>query len=204
MAEACGQPIIAYNKRNLKPLLGLLADKAALMRADVITVANKWSEAIGAEHIINNMCTYLSEPNPELRTESLKWICENKAAIAKCEHNEMIKPLILCLTDKSGPIRTMAEEAIVAAMSSLGFAPFQEGIRDLKPAVQQTVKPLLDKAKQKAVIANPDAAATAAEVVEEPVQAAAGPTKKVVAKPGAGAAAAGSKSAALGKTMPAR
>jgi hypothetical protein len=136
LAEAVGPPILIYNKRSLKPLLGSLSDKAALMRADVIATTNKWSEAIGAEHIINNMCTYLEAGNPELRHDSLKWICENKAAIAKCEHATMIKPLIMCLTDKSGPIRTMAEEIIVATMNYVGFSPFQEGIRDLKTAVQ--------------------------------------------------------------------
>jgi len=159
MAEAVGQPIIAYNKKNLKPLLGFLGDKAALMRADVIAQTNKWAEAIGANHVIDNMCTYLTDGNPELRNDSLRWICENKAAIAKCEHREMIKPLIMCLTDRGAPIRTMAEEAIVATMCHVGAAAFQEGIRDLKPAVQQTVRPLLEKAKQKAVLANPEAAA---------------------------------------------
>ena len=67
MAEATGQPIISYNKKNLKPLLAFLGDKAALMRADVITTVNKWAEAIGDEHIIANMCTYLPDGNPELR-----------------------------------------------------------------------------------------------------------------------------------------
>lgn len=158
MAEAVGQPIVSYNKKNLKPLMPFLGDKAALMRADVIVTVNKWAEAIGDDHIIGNMCTYLADGNPELRNESLKWICEHKAAIAKCEHREMIKPLILCLTDRSGPIRTMADEAIVATMGYVGFAAFMDGIKDLKPAVQQTVRPLLEKAKAKAVVANPGVA----------------------------------------------
>jgi hypothetical protein len=59
-----------------------------------------------------------------MRTESLQWICKNKAAIAKCDYKEMVKPLILCLTDKSGPIRTMTEEIIVATMGYAGFSPF--------------------------------------------------------------------------------
>ena len=56
------------------------------MRADVVATANKWAEAIGPEIVINNMCTYLEAGNPEMRNESLKWMVENKAAIAKCEH----------------------------------------------------------------------------------------------------------------------
>ena len=136
MAEATGQPIIKYKNKCFMPLLGFLADKAALMRADVIVTADKWSEAIGAEHVIQCMCTYLTDGNPEMRNECLKWICDNKAAIAKCDHKEMVKPLIICMTDKSGPIRTMTEELIVVTMGYAGFSPFQEGIRDLKPALQ--------------------------------------------------------------------
>lgn len=119
----------------MKPLLAFLGDKAALMRADVISTVNKWAEAIGDEHIIGNMCPYLPDGNPVSREESLKWICAHKAAIERCEHREMIKPLILCLTDRSGPIRTMADEAIVATMTYVGAAAFFDNIRDLKPAV---------------------------------------------------------------------
>lgn len=167
MAEAVGQPIIAYNKKCFRPLLAFLGDKAALMRADVIASANKWSEAIGPEYVIQNMCGYLTDGNPEMRTECLKWITNNKEAIAKCEHPPIIKPLIMCLTDKSGPIRVMADEVIVTTMGSVGFAPFTENIRDLKPAVQQTVRPLLEKAKAKMIAANPDAAAGAPDDDED-------------------------------------
>lgn len=86
MAEATGQPIVRYNNKVLKPILNGLGDKAALMRADVVATANKWAEAIGAEHIINNMSTYLEKGNPELRKESLTWMCAHKDAIAKCDH----------------------------------------------------------------------------------------------------------------------
>lgn len=152
---------MAYNKKCFKPLIGFLGDKAALMRADVIATANKWCEAIGPEHVIQNMCTYLTDGNPEMRNECLKWITAHKAAISKCELPPIIKPLIMCLTDKSGPIRTMADETIVTTMGSTGFAAFTENIRDLKPAVQQTVRPLLEKAKTKMIAANPGAAASA-------------------------------------------
>ena len=195
MAEACGQPIVKYNKKCFLPLLSFLGDKAALMRQDVVATANKWSEAIGAEHVINNMCTYLPDGNPEMRNECLKWICENKAAIAKCEHQPMIKPLIMCLTDRSGPIRTMADEAIVTTMGFVGFAAFNDGIKDLKPAVQGTVRPLLEKAKQKAITANPDAAM---QETEEEVKPAAAATSKKAGIRG-GTAATGAKGAAAAK-----
>lgn len=158
LAEAVGQPIIKYNNKCFKPLLVFLGDKAALMRADVIATADKWSDAIGPEFVINSMCTYLETGNPVMRTDILKWIVAHKSAIIKCEHPLMIKPFLACLTDKTPEIRGLADEVIVATMSIVGFGPFSEGIKDMKPAVQGTVRPLLEKAKQKAITANPSAA----------------------------------------------
>lgn len=170
------------------------------MRADVVATANKWSDAIGPEIVIQNMCTYLTDGNPEIRLENLRWICAHKDAIAKCEHQPMIKPLILCLTDRSGPIRVLADEAIVSTMGSVGFGPFGEGIKDLKPAVQGTVRPLLEKAKAKAITANPDAAD---DDMEEEVQAA--PAKAATKAGARGGAAAATKKAVPGKAAaPAR
>ena len=124
-----------YHKKVLLPILNGLGDKAALMRADVIATASKWGEAIGAEHVINDMCTYLEKGNPELRKASLTWICEHKDAIQKCDHPAMVKPLVHCLNDRAKEIRVMADDVIVSVMTFSGFAPFQDGIRDLKPAV---------------------------------------------------------------------
>ena len=62
--------------------------------------------------------------NPEYRDESLKWITAHMEAVAKCDHSNMVKPLVTCLTDKKGEIRKMAEEVIVIVMGHIGFARF--------------------------------------------------------------------------------
>ena len=57
MAEAVGPPIAKYNSRCFKPLLAMLGDKAALMRADVIATANKWSEE--TKHLKSDQGLYI-------------------------------------------------------------------------------------------------------------------------------------------------
>lgn len=110
----------------------------------------------------------------------------------------MIKPLVLCLTDKSGPIRVAADQVIVAVMSQVGFGAFEEQVRSLKPAIASTVRPLLEKAKAKAIAANPSAASMAEE------EDAPAPTKKpAVAKKTATASRTSTKETAS-KTMTAR
>lgn len=135
MAEATGSGITKYTKKCLNPLLIYLGDKAALMRADVLATAEKWAEAIGSELVMNLMCGYLSDGNPELRENSLAFMLSHKEDIQKMEHAAMYKPLIACLTDRSGKIRTLAEQVIVIVMGFTGAGPFTSGIKDLKPAV---------------------------------------------------------------------
>jgi hypothetical protein len=61
----------------------------------------------------------------------------------------MVKPLVDCLLDKVSKIRQQAEEVIVEVMSMTGFEPFSRVAKDLKTAVQQQVRPILEKAKSK-------------------------------------------------------
>ena len=116
-------------------MLYLLSDKAALLRADVVSSINKWCEAIGPEPIINHLSEGLTAGNPECRDESLKWITAHLEALNKCDHGIMVKPLLLCLTDKKSEIRKMSEEVIVVVMGFVGFSKFQENVQDLKPAL---------------------------------------------------------------------
>jgi hypothetical protein len=61
----------------------------------------------------------------------------------------MVKPLVDCLLDKVSKIRQQAEEVIVEVMSMTGFEPFSRVAKDLNTAVQQQVRPILEKAKSK-------------------------------------------------------
>ena len=87
--------------------------------------------------------------NPEIRTALLKFLIENKDSIQKSEVDQLIKPLIDCLSDKTPEIRKLAEEVVLETMRSSSYDLFLKGIQDLKPAMKQTIKPILDSCKQK-------------------------------------------------------
>jgi len=147
LAVAIGAPIKQYTKKCFVPMLNNISDKQSLVRADVVASMNKWAEAIGAEIIINHVATQLTVENPESRTEGLKWIDANSEAIPKADVKEMVKPLIACLTDKSKAIREASENIIKEIMPIVGYPEFLGGIKDHKTAVQQTLKPILEKLK---------------------------------------------------------
>jgi len=108
---------------------------------------NKWSEAITPEFVINYLTVTIQTENPELRTEGLKWITENKDSIKDADTKEMIKPLIACLTDKSKAVREASENLIITVMPLVGYQAFMANMKDFLPAVQQTLKPILEKCK---------------------------------------------------------
>ena len=82
-----------------------------------------------------------------MRTEGLKWITENKDSIKDADNKEMIKPLIACLTDKSKAVREASENLIITVMPLVGYQAFMANMKDFLPAVQQTLKPILEKCK---------------------------------------------------------
>lgn len=110
---------------------------------------NKWSEAIGADKIINHLGEIIIVDNPECRTEGLKWILIHENSIEKCDHATLIKPLISCMTDRSKDIRSLAEQVSLPVMRFSGQPKFVDAIKDRPPAVQQTLRPILEKLKTK-------------------------------------------------------
>jgi hypothetical protein len=85
--------------------------------------------------------------NPEARTEIFAWILKNQDAIKESETKAMVKPLVTCLTDKSKEIRFLCEKTICCVMPLTGHSDFYASLKDMKQAVQQTLKPVLDKIK---------------------------------------------------------
>jgi len=101
-------------------MMSNLSDKASLVREEVLKCMNKWAEAIGAEKIINHLGEFIIVENPEARTEGLKWILLHEGSIASSDSETLVKPLVACLTDRSKPIRELAENVSRHVMAITG------------------------------------------------------------------------------------
>lgn len=121
LADAIGSSISQFTKKCFVPMLNNITDKQSLVRADVISAMNKWKEAMGAEKVINQLGPMLELENPEGRTECLKWISENKDGLMDADGGSLVKPLVLCLTDKSKAIREASESIILEVMPKTGY-----------------------------------------------------------------------------------
>lgn len=133
----------------MTPVLQGLADKDKLVRSVNLEAIESWKLAVGAESIMNLIGKIITPDNPEIRTCLLKFLIENKDAINKCEVEQLIKPLVDCLQDKTPEIRKLTEDVILEVMRVASHDSFIKNIQDLKPAVKQTIKPILDACKMK-------------------------------------------------------
>lgn len=101
--------------------------------------------------MLNIIARSLEVENPEFRDESFKWINANQEGLALCQHETFVKPLVACLSDKKASIRQSSLEICEIIMGYTGYGPFSKELAKLLPAKQQSVKPLLEKAKSKAI-----------------------------------------------------
>lgn len=74
----------------------------------------------------------ITPENPEIRTALLKFMIENKDAIRLSEIDQLIKPLIDCLCDKTPEIWKLAEDVIIETMRASSYDLFLKNIVDLK------------------------------------------------------------------------
>ena len=149
LAQAVGASIRQYTKKCFVPMIKHLAHKDGSVRAEVVNSMDKWGDAIGPEKIIDKVSQEMVVENPELRKEALKWIEKNKESIGDADAQSMIKPFVTCLSDKSKDIRDQTEALCCEIMPHTGFNDFMSVTKDFKPAVQQTLKPILERIKSK-------------------------------------------------------
>jgi hypothetical protein len=98
----------------------------------------------------------------------LQWLLKHLPAFkpkATTDLTVFIKPLLVCLQDKQGDVRHLAEQVLVETVRTVGVDAVKRECKDLKPAVQQQLNPVLDKLKGTAkpgATLKPESAPTAA------------------------------------------
>ena len=149
LATALGSGFKQYIKIILQPLMWNLADKQAAIRNETIIAMNKLTEAAGFEIVFTGLGPLLEKDNPDLRAEVLNWILKNKTQLEKINTDFLVKPLVEALQDRTKEIRVLAEKVVEIIIESTGYQAFAEAIKDLKPAIKETLVGILNKCKAK-------------------------------------------------------
>ena len=146
-ATALGSHIKNFAKVLIPSLINNLSDKQILIRQDANIALDKFSVEAGSETIINFALPLLVQESPELRIEIINWILKKNDALPKSEIKTNIPVILTCLQDKTKEIRNLAERLLEKCTQIISITPFINALKDLKPAIQQNLKPIVEKYK---------------------------------------------------------
>jgi len=149
LADALGPAFKTVQKKLCLALLPNLADKQSLVRDAVQVQMEKIVNATNPETVLNYLVPLLQTDNPQLRQEGLTFTLKYKEHVKKADIDTFIKPLVQGLQDKNPQIRGMMEELSGEVMIHTGSSQWMDAVKDMKPALQATLKGMLEKIKQK-------------------------------------------------------
>lgn len=132
-----------HQKQILMSLFTNLSDRNPSVRSEIMETANKVAEKIGFDTIGAIITQYfLNNDSPEMKSELLLWLSNNTDAL---EPKSLVTPLLNCLLDKNKDVRANAETLLSKAIEKLGFNIFQNGMKDLKPALRAQLENIFNK-----------------------------------------------------------
>ncbi|XP_073397742.1 cytoskeleton-associated protein 5 isoform X2 [Dendrobates tinctorius] len=194
LASSMG-PSIKQHVKNLGiPIITVLGDSKANVRAAALATLNSWVEQTGMKEWLEgeDLSEELKKENPFLRQEILGWLAEKLPTLRAVPSDlQLCVPyLYACLEDRNCDVRKKAQEALPMFMMHIGFEKMSKATGKLKPASKDQVMALLEKAKT-SMPAKP--APPPGKASSKPAQASAAPTP-VAAVCDSGPSAAESKS----------
>mmetsp|Transcript_38603 Transcript_38603/g.34302 ORF Transcript_38603/g.34302 Transcript_38603/m.34302 type:complete len:614 (+) Transcript_38603:797-2638(+) len=142
---AMGPGAKTYAKIILPELLRNLSDKQSAVRNEVLAALDKWAKEVKNETIVSLALPMLSIESPEMRTEVINWILRNPDGLVKNDIKQSISPILSALQDKNKEIRSLTEKLIEACAAIVGTQPFLTAIKDLRTAIQNTLRPIIEK-----------------------------------------------------------
>ena len=146
-ATALGPNTKIFTKVLLPSLINTLSDKQILVRQDANITLDKFSAEIGSDSIINCALPLLVQESPELRIEIINWILKKSDALPKSDIKANITAILTSLQDKTKEIRNLTERLLEKCTQIVTIVPFINALKDLKPAIQQNLKPMIEKYK---------------------------------------------------------
>lgn len=184
IATAMG-PSLKQHVKNLGiPVITVLGDSKANVRAAAMATLNAWVEQTGMKEWLEgeDLSEELKKENPFLRQELLGWLAEKLPTLRTVPADLMlcIPHLYTCLEDRSGDVRKKAQDALPNFMMHLGFEKMTKATSKLKPASKDQVVGMLEKARAvmpakpaapaKAAISKPAHSAPAAKPASAPAR----------------------------------
>ncbi|XP_075439924.1 cytoskeleton-associated protein 5 isoform X3 [Ascaphus truei] len=151
LSTAMGPSIKPHIKNLGIPIITVLGDSKANVRAAALASLNSWVEQTGMKEWLegDDLSEELKKENPFLRQELLGWLAEKLPTLRSVPSDLLlcVPHLYCCLEDRNGDVRKKAQEALPMFMMHVGFEKMSKAAGKLKPASKDQVVVLLEKAK---------------------------------------------------------
>lgn len=150
IAIGMGKPFEKHVKPFITPICAILADQKAPTRAGAASTLGAIALACGGiDQMISSFGTSLDNPNPLLRASLLafllEWFQQNDPAAV--DLTPVMKPLLSCVEDRNADVRKNASALLPLVVASVGVDFALEQTSSLKPAVRQTIIPVIQAAQ---------------------------------------------------------
>ncbi|XP_028649672.2 LOW QUALITY PROTEIN: cytoskeleton-associated protein 5 [Erpetoichthys calabaricus] len=151
MATAMGANLKHHVKTLGIPIITVLGDSKANVRAAALSTLNSWVEQTGLKEWMEgeDLSEELKKENPFLRQELLGWLAEKLPTMRSVSPDliQCVPHLYSCLEDRNGDVRKKAQDALPTFMMHLGYEKMQKATGKLKPASKDQVLFMLEKAR---------------------------------------------------------
>ncbi|XP_035251998.1 cytoskeleton-associated protein 5-like isoform X2 [Anguilla anguilla] len=151
VAVAMGPSLKQHVKSLGIPIITVLGDSKANVRATALATLNAWVEQTGMKEWLEgeDLSEELKKENPFLRQEVLGWLAERLPTLRAVPTDlALCLPyLYAALEDRNGDVRKKAQDALPTFMMHLGYEKMVKAAGKLKTSSKDQVMGMLEKAR---------------------------------------------------------
>jgi cytoskeleton-associated protein 5 len=160
LAQAIGPPVQAYLRPLLPALLEVLADTKKDVRDAALAALDALAQEAAFEPFVAPVAAAL-EASPASRTHLLPFVVRAAQRAQEADLRLLVRAVLACLQDRLKEVRDGAEALLLEILRRGGLKEVRAALKDLKPAVLQTVQPIVDRLQKDLHAAKPPVSAPA-------------------------------------------
>mmetsp|Transcript_41681 Transcript_41681/g.67622 ORF Transcript_41681/g.67622 Transcript_41681/m.67622 type:complete len:1327 (-) Transcript_41681:170-4150(-) len=144
-AYALGAGASLPAKTLLPVILSNLADNKKTVRDAALAAMDKFVEALTFTAVLDYVPKYMTVEASVGRAALLQWLSKFFNSNEKFDLQPLVKPLIMCLQDKTVDVRAAAEALLPFFVRAVGFEAVRKETKDLPQAARLALDPILEK-----------------------------------------------------------
>ncbi|KAJ3270590.1 Cytoskeleton associated protein 5 [Terramyces sp. JEL0728] len=171
LIKLVGKGFDRHIKMLIPAILSQLSDQKQQIRDKVLVLLDQANSAIGIGSILVNISQSLSQDQPQVRKDLLKWLADNNSALKGEQDNaSLVQPLLACLQDRNADVRKLAQSVITILAEYVDVAFIRQKAGDLYRGAQlASITPVLESlgGSSESTPTNPSTASAVTKQVSE-------------------------------------